>query len=144
MTKNKFKYQELLDKLVSEGCQMPPLFEPNGIQACRFAFSSSKQNHIPQYVCNPRRMLDDINKGKSDTSLLALSCFATSPQAESFYHNLRKAFKNAERAIGDSLAEGTLNNEDGQKTANSPNGHFDFYEFENCNLNKSFKITKLL
>lgn len=144
MTENKFKYQELLDKLVSEGCQMPPLFEPNGIQACRFAFSSSKQNHIPQYVINPRRMLDDINKGKSTTSLLALSCFATSPQAELFYNNLRKAFKNAGQAIGDSLAEGKLTNEDGMKTAESLNGHFDFYEYEKCDLNKSFKITKSL
>ena len=145
MTKNKFKYHEMLDDLASKGCLMPPLFEPNNMKACRFAFSASGRiNHIPQYVSNPRRMLDDLRKGKGNTSLLALSCFATAPQAELFYNNLRKAFKNADQTIGDSLAEGKLTNEDGLKTIESPNGHFDFYEYENCDLNKSFKITKRL
>lgn len=145
MSKSKFKYQEMLDDLVSKGCQMPPLFEPNNMEACRFAFSAlGHKNHIPQYVSKPRRMLDDINKGKGNTSLLALSCFTTVPQAELFYYNLRKAFKNANQAVGDSLAEGKLTNEDGLKTTESPNGHFDFYEYENCDLNNSFKITKRL
>ncbi len=76
--------------------------------------------------------------------MLALSCFVTEHQAESFYAHLRKAFKNAVISIGDALAEGTLTNEDGMKTSESSNGHFDFYEYENCDLNKTFKITKIL
>ena len=145
MTKNKFKYQKILDELISKGYQMPPLFEPNDMEAFRFTFSAAGyKNHIPQYVSNPRRMLEDISKGKGSTSLLALSCFATVSQAELFYHNLRKAFKNVGQSIGDSLAEGKLTNKDGLKTASSANGHFDFYEYENCDLNKSFKITKRL
>lgn len=145
MQEKKFKYQQWIDQLVKEGCLLPPLYAPDNMQACRFVFSSNDgRNHIPQYVAQPKRMLQDVAKGRSNTSLLALSCFVTAHQAESFYANLRKAFKNAVNSIGDALAEGTLANDDGMKTSESGNGHFDFYEFENCDLNKTFKVTKIL
>lgn len=143
--RKKFKYQEQIDELLAMGCQLPVLYAPNDRKACRFAFSEEgHQNHIPQYMSNPRRMLQDISKGKQTTSLLALSCFITPEKAESFYGNLRKAFKNISKSIGDALAEGTLSNEDGRKTADSQNGHFDFYEYAACDLNKTFRITKNL
>jgi hypothetical protein len=47
-------------------------------------------------------------------------------------------------SIGNSLAEGVLTNDDGKNTAPSNNGHFDFYEYEGCDLSKSFQITKQL
>ncbi len=142
---SKFKYQKQIDELVAIGCQLPELFAPNNMWACRFAFSEEgHQNHVPQYMSNPKRMLQDVNKGKGNTSLLALSCFTTAEKAETFYTNLRKAFKNAPNSIGDSLAEGSLANEDGLKTVSSANGHFDFYEYEACDLNKTFQITKNL
>lgn len=145
MQEKKFKYQKWIDQFVEEGCLLPPLYAPNNMQACRFVFSfDGRRNHIPQYVAQPKRMLQDVAKGRGNTSLLALSCFVTAHQAESFYANLRKAFKNAVNSIGDALAEGTLANEDGMKTSESTNGHFDFYEYENCDLNKTFKITKIL
>jgi hypothetical protein len=141
----KFKYQKQIDDLLANGCQLPELFAPNDLQACRFAFSEEgHQNHVPQYMSNPKRMLQDINNGKANTSLLALSCFTTSEKAETFYTNLRKAFKNVFTSIGDSLSEGKLTNEDGLKTSASNNGHFDFYEYESCDLNKTFEITKHL
>ena len=141
----RFKYQKEIDALLAEGCQLPELYAPNGMQACRFAFSEEgHQNHIPQYMSNPKRMLQDINKGKANTSLLALSCFTTAEKAESFFINLRKAFKNVTSSIGGSLSEGSLTNTDGKKTASSGNGHFDFYEYEGCDLNKTFQITKNL
>jgi hypothetical protein len=95
MVKPKFKYQKQIDELLAKGCQLPELFAPNNMAACRFVFSQEgHQNHIPQYMSNPKRMLQDINKGTANTSLLALSCFTTSEKAETFYANLRKAFKN--------------------------------------------------
>lgn len=140
-----FKYQKEIDALLAEGCQMPKLYAPNDMQACRFAFSEKgRQNHIPQYMSNPKRMLQDINKGKANTSLLALSCFTTAEKAESFFINLRKAFKNVTSSIGESLSEGCLSNTDGKKTTSSNNGHFDFYEYEGCDLNKTFQIAKNL
>lgn len=146
MTKEtKFKYQKQIDELLAMGCQLPELFAPNDIQACRFAFSKEGHvNHIPQYMSNPKRMLQDMGKGKASTSFLSLSCFSTTEKAESFYTILRKAFKNAANSIGDSLSEGCLSNEDGRKTSTAVNGHFDFYEYESCDLNKTFQITKNL
>lgn len=145
MQMTKFKYQNEIDALVAFGCQLPELYAPNGIPAYRFAFSNSgRQNHVPQYVASPKRMLLDIGKNKASTSLLALSCFDTAVHAESFYQNLKKAFRNISSAIGDSLSEGPLTDADGKKTATSANGHFDFYEYEGCDLNKTFLITKIL
>ena len=145
MQEKQFKYQNWIDELAEQGCLLPPLYPPGNMQACRFVFSSDEhRNHIPQYISNPRRMLQDVAKGRGNTSLIALSCFDTADHAERFYGNLRKAFKNVVNAVGDALAEGVLTNEDGLKTTEGGNGHFDFYEYENCDLNKTFIITKLL
>ena len=145
MEEKKYKCQKQIDELVALGCQLLTLYAPEGMEACRFAFSDSNhQNHVPQYMANPKRMLQDVAKGKATTSLLSLSCFSTSAKAESFYTNLRKAFRNISTSVGDSLSEGQLNNDDGVKTATADNGHFDFYEYEGCDLNSTFKITKNL
>ncbi len=141
----RFKYQEPIDKLLAEGCQLPELFMPNNQQACRFAFSAEGHpNHIPQYMSNPKRMLQDMGKGKTNMSLLSLSCFTEAERAETFYRNLCKAFKNVQNTIGDSLSEGCLTNDDGLMTSVASNGHFDFYEYECCDLNQTFQITKKL
>ena len=77
---SKFKYQKQIDELLALGCHLPELFAPNNMQACQFAFSEEgHQNHVPQYMSNPKRMLQDISKGKGNTSLLALSLL--------FYHS---------------------------------------------------------
>lgn len=142
---SRFKYQEQLDMLLAEGCQLPELFMPNNLQACRFVFSEEgHSNHIPQYMSNPKRMLQDIGKGKANISLLSLSCFTEAEKAETFYRNLCKAFKNVHYTIGDSLSEGCLTNDDGRMTSVAINGHFDFYEYEYCDLNQTFQITKTL
>ena len=97
MSEVKFKYQKQIDELLATGCQLPELFAPNNIQACRFAFSEGgHNNHIPQYMSNPKRMLQDMGKGKANISLLSLSCFTTAEKAETFYTNLRNAFKNVQ------------------------------------------------
>lgn len=145
MEQKKFKFQKQIDELTALGCQLPVLYAPENMSACRFAFSdTARQNHVPQYMTNPKRMLQDMAKGKATTSLLALSCFTTSEKAETFYNNLQKAFRNISNSIGDSLSEGVLTNDDGMKTVTAGNGHFDFYEYEGCDLNSSFQITKQL
>ena len=145
MNEVKFKYQKQIDELLAGGCQLPELFAPNNLQACRFALSGEgHSNHIPQYMSNPKRMLQDMGKGKANISLLSLSCFTSEEKAEIFYTNLRKAFRNVHYSIGDSLSEGRLANEDGRMTSVATNGHFDFYEYETCDLNKTFQIAKSL
>ena len=89
-------------------------------------------------------MLQDISKNKMTTSLLALSCFDNEPHAEAFYSSLKKSFKNISSTLGNSLSRGVLSNEMGMKTSTSQNGHFDFYEFDGCDLNQNFQIIKNL
>lgn len=145
MDEKAYKYQKEIDELIALGCQMPSLYAPDNMSACRFSFSDgTHQNHIPQYMSNPKRMLQDIAKSKASLSLLALSCFDTPSRAETFYANLKKAFKNISMSIGDALAEGVLSNDDGRKTVTANNGHFDMYEYVGCDLNNTFQITKQL
>ncbi len=145
MGEKEFKYQIQIDELMTLGYQLPVLYAPGNMQACRFAFSDPmRHNHVPQYLSNPKRMLQDIAKDKASMSLLALSCFNTPTKAEVFYKNLKKNFKNISISIGDSLAEGHLGNNDGGMTATADNGHFDFYEYKGCDLNRTFQITKHL
>ena len=145
MSEVKYKYQAQINELLAIGCQLPELFAPNNIHACRFAFSGEGHiNHVPQYMSCPRRMLQDIGQGKANTSLLSLSCFDSAEKAETFYANLRRAFRNVRTSIGDALAEGRLANEDGMMTHVAASGHFDFYEYETCDLNRTFQITKNL
>ena len=116
---------------------MPTVFAPDNMSACRFAFSDdTHQNHVPQYMSNPKRMLQDISKSKASMSLLS--------KAETFYDNLKKSFKNISTSIGDALSEGVLTNDDGRKTMTANNSHFDFYEYVGCDLNSTFQITKQL
>jgi len=144
-SEKEYKYQKQINELIALGCQMPTVFSPENMSACRFAFSDNvRQNHIPQYMSNPKRMLQDIAKSKASMSLLALSCFDTPSKAETFYSNLKKAFKNISTSIGDALSEGVLNDDDGKKTETANSGHFDFYEYVGCDLNKTFQITKQL
>lgn len=145
MQKQAYKYQKLIDELAAQGCQMPELHLPANMAACRFASSvEGAKNHIPQYVSKPKRMLADVAGGRANMSLLALSCFTTDEKAVTFYGCLRKSFKNIAVTVGDSLAEGTLTDTDGEVTTPAANGHFDLYEYEGCDLNRSFLITKQL
>ena len=113
--------------------------------ACRFVSTKKdNQNHIPQYMSNPKRMLRDIGGNRATTSLLALSCFTTTEKAKIFFEALLKTNTRAAISIGDSLSEGTITNFDGKVTKATANGHFDLYEFSECNLNKTFTLTQKL
>ena len=68
----RLKYQKQIDELLAIGCQLPELFAPNNMRTCRFAFSEEGHaNHVPQYMSNPKRMLQDMGKGKANISLKA-------------------------------------------------------------------------
>lgn len=94
MESKKYKYQKQIDELIALGCQLPELYAPNNMKACRFVYSdTSRQSHVPQYMTNPKRMLQDVAKGKATTSLLSLSCFTDTTKAESFIPTCGKRLK---------------------------------------------------
>lgn len=51
MVKPKFKYQKQIDELLAKGCQLPELFAPNNMAACRFVFFSRRtpESYSPIY-----------------------------------------------------------------------------------------------
>ena len=66
-TEARFKYQAQIDELLAIGCQLPKLFAPYGLQACRFAFSGEAHpNHIDFYEYEAC----DLNKSFQITKVL--------------------------------------------------------------------------
>ncbi|MDD6002480.1 MAG: hypothetical protein PUC50_09875 [Bacteroidales bacterium] len=137
-----FKYQKFFDKLVDDGLQMPHLFAPNDINAFRFVFSDDEsKNHLPVLVINPRRVLPDTLK----YSGYALSCYDNEDKAVERYLDLCKINKKMPLTLGNALSSGHLHNSDGMISAIEPHTrHFDFYEYESCNLSQSFTIKRKL
>ncbi|MBR4271379.1 MAG: hypothetical protein IKP73_06845 [Bacteroidales bacterium] len=138
----RFKYQKEIDGLIASGLKLPSLHQPNGIIGFRYVFSEDNpKNHKPVSVLNPSRELPDELK----FSGYALSCYDDETAAISRYRNLCKINKKMRRTLGDALCFGGLQNTDGlMSSVNIETRHFDFYEFENCNLSQTFKIKMLL
>ncbi|MCR4774086.1 MAG: hypothetical protein K5854_06995 [Prevotella sp.] len=133
-----FKYKEQITALLKRGIKLPHLHKPNGIKAFRFAFESKPdKNHLPALIQKPSRRLPD----EALMSGYALSCFDDETKAVDRYRNLQESFPRISKTIGDSICQGNIGNDDGLVTkVDSNSGHFDLYEFLECDLNKSFKI----
>jgi hypothetical protein len=134
----KLKYGEEIASLISTGaCHPTQFYEPVNKEAYRFVFRNElDKNHIPVYKQNPSRILN----GKSNTSGYALSCFCSKECAEKKYSELLSLYPFIFKSIGDHLSTGILENGDGRITSDTPSGHFDLYEFVDCDLNKKFEI----
>lgn len=135
---DRFKYGKEIASLISEGAICPTqLFEPVKDESYRFVFLNEYcKNHIPVYKQNPRRMLDS----HLDTSGFALSCFRTKENAERRFFELISSNPNIFKSIGDSLSAGLIEEKDGRITLENIKGHFDLYEFIDCDLNKKFEV----
>ena len=138
----RFKYQEYIDKLLSEGYSLPEMHLPEGMEAFRFVHSyATPNNHKPVCIQNPARVLPDNQK----LSGYALSCFDGREKAKERYAALCKSFKRAPKTIGDALSGGNLNDSDGWVTKpDNRSGHFDLYESLQCDLTKTFKTIEIL
>ncbi len=139
---NQFKYQKQMEGLLKEGLKMPELHSPCGMEAYRYVFSNGdNRNHKPVLVLNPTRSLPDELK----FSGYALSCFDNEDKAVSRYRKLCKTRKKISLVLGDALSFGHLNDTDGMiSNVDLDTRHFDFYEFENCDLSNTFSIKRIL
>jgi hypothetical protein len=142
---NEFKYQTEIEELIALGIALPVLFEPNNKNAYRYVFKNQTcKNHIPQYKKNPKRMIQEMNRNTLTTSGFALSCFDTETDATRRFEILAKSIPNIRKTIGDGLSNGILSNTDGLITPSNADGHFDLYEFKDCDLSNKFKLCKEL
>jgi hypothetical protein len=140
---NTFKYIEEIKVLLSQGLELPPLKEPGCKEAFRFVFRNKVDcNHIPPYIQKPQRVISAKDKGELTTSGYALSCLETEIDAIRFYDSLCSYTPLISKHIGDSLSRGHLVNTDGLITSTNHKGHFDLYEYQDCNLSSKFIIYK--
>lgn len=145
MTLPTFKYKSEIEQLIENGASLPPLLAAENKAAYRYVFSETHcNNHKPIYIQKPQRIISDADRNKLDTSGYALSCFESEDQATVKFESLKRSIKNIALSLGDSLAIGTLDPEDGMITEASKFGHFDLYEFCDCDLNTKFTVNKKL
>ncbi len=136
----KFKYQSQMEELNELGLCCPPenLFVPDKIVYYRFVFDdiNHKKNHKPPGINNPKRLLKEQDSKKC--SLYGLSCFSKEIGAKSFYVNITNSIPNIHKSIGNTLSIGHIQSVDGLITEEDSKTHFDLFEYESCDLNKSF------
>lgn len=143
-----FKYQDQL-KYIAEfrGCNFPPdnLYVPNFKEdVFRFIFDNPDHpyNHRPPFINKPIRANNPNDRMKCDG--YALSCFEEENQAKQAYQNLIKNIRNFHKTAGNSLSRGFIDDNDGLVDTTSKNGHFNLYEFEECDLSQKFIFTEKL
>jgi hypothetical protein len=118
------------------------LYKPEGIDAYRFASQHNiENNHKPVSIQNPNRTLPEYLK----MSGYALSCFNEEEKAIKRYNELKHTFKHICATMGDAIYGGKLFNEDGLITeVDRKSGHYDLYEYEECDLNKILTFKRAL
>lgn len=140
-----FKYQSEIDILINKGAKLPFLSEPQNKDAYRYVFSElNPNNHKPVYVQNPQRAISAMDKNRLSTSGYALSCFEQEDKAIKKFNELRANNRNIALTMGNALCSGTLNESDGLITQANHETHFDLYEYNGCDLLRTFEITKIL
>lgn len=140
------KYKTEISELIAEGINIPnELVTPNDFEAYRWIFDhENKSNHIPIYKQHPQRFIKDTEKKELTTSGYALSCFNSEYNAENTFNKFSKSFPNFWKLVGNSISKGIIREPDGRLTHPSNTGHFDLYEFVECNLNHTFVLIKKL
>jgi hypothetical protein len=142
----KFKYQEQLDSLLNEGIEMPDqLYNAENLLSYRYVFDSDHpHNHIPAYIINPRRMLQEKKRNNLSCLGFSLSCFSDKDKAIGKFSKISKTNKNFWKTAGNSICSGTIENSFGVITEPNSDTHFELFEFEDCDLKKTFDLIRRL
>lgn len=140
-----YKYQEYIDQFLANGVAMPEVLSIVPCECYRFAFEHCpEKNHIPQYISNPQRRLNDIKRNRASMTLLALSCFLQEDNAIARFEELKKSIPQIGKSVGDSLYVGHIAESDGMVTVPNAETHFNLFESGTCDLNQTFNYSKSL
>lgn len=136
----KFKYQSQIEEVQSQGLCCPPdsLLVPNNHLSYRFVFENvnNVKNHKPPGINNPKRIIKEQDAKKC--SLYGLSCFSKERGAKQFFTNILNDIPNIYKSIGNTLSTGFIQSDNGLMSEEDTQTHFDLFEFEDCDLRKSF------
>ncbi len=141
---SRLKYSKEIKNLLSQGIKPPKeLISPDNLQAYRWVFENpNAKNHLPVYIQRPQRIIQAKERDNLDTSGFALSCYDNEFNSENNFRKHLKSTPNFWKIVGNSISTGILLDSDGRMTNISSYGHFDLYEFAECNLNSKFTIIK--
>ncbi len=95
---------------------------------------------LPVLVKQPRRMNSFRNEPDKICEGYGLSFFDTLKHAVRRFEALRKKTPNIHKALGDHVAQGTLDRNDGVMSCITENGHYTLHEFRDTVLNDKFLI----
>lgn len=123
------KYQYLIAAI--ENCPSSNSL-PIERKAFRFVFDCMGGNSfIPIAVQQPKRTYRSVYE---KCSSCGLSMFTTEKLAKDRFNDLSKRNKNIHKSIGDKLALVSISPQLGVSSKIGPNGHFDFFEYDGCEL----------
>lgn len=125
------KYKDKISKIVN--CPFTGSKTINK-DSYRFVFDRcGGKSFIPVIVQQPKRAFRNNHEACSSCGL---SMYSTESQAKKKYEDLIKRYKNIYKSIGDKLAHVKISTDMGVCSKESNGGHFDFFEYKNCELDK--------
>lgn len=136
-----YKYEVDLNTLENcpfEDCVLDTL------DAYRFVFEGMNgDSFIPVLKISPERISQPPFKDDNhfQCSGYGLSMFTTESQARAKFNKLRKRNNEIYKILGEKIASGTITPDLGERSEISRStGHFDFFEYESCDLSQHFSI----
>jgi hypothetical protein len=108
--------------------------------AYRWVFEdiTAKENFLPINLLRPK--LETIRV----QSFWALSFHSNISSSICRYRELTSNKKHLQKRIGTHIAKGILNVSDGISNNHNREGHFDFFEYEDVQLNNNFAIERII
>jgi len=143
----KYKYQWLMDKVgLKEPCPFTNCKEAE-LKGFRWTFEKIEHddNFLPKMLFDEKRKM--ATRFNSDEDLLKCSCcalsmFKTLDAATKRYNGMPKRVR---QLLGyTNVASGDITKKIGVVTSDSRSEHFDLFEYEKVELNKSFQIIAAL
>lgn len=137
-----FKYKEIHSQLT---CDCPPSdsFGPCNMIAYRWVHENfeHENNFKPVLKINPTR-IDEFESCEKKCQALGLSLFNDSQKAENKLKSFISRKPMLANILGNSIARGQINENDG--VANQPDrtGHFTFHESKNSSIKSKFEFLK--
>lgn len=140
--KYEYRYQKEIDEIIkATGNDYPPRYNIDKNNVYRFVHKDinhpNKENDIKGvYDIKPSRYLtkDDKIKGKSNPTGWSLSMYEDLEKATHKLIDLTIDKPDLLDNLGDSIAEVSLTNEDGDSTEANQESHFEFFDFKKCNI----------
>lgn len=147
MKENKIIKHKYSDDMCHLDCDCPPVENYAAEEKVAYRWVNSNFDHpnnfIPVLKINPNR-IDDFENCDDKCKGFGLSLFNDLRKAEKRLSSFLKRKPLLAKTLGNAIAEGTIEKNDGLAGIIDETGHFTFHEGENCDLKAKFTIVKYL